>query len=112
MNRFDIGRCHCFYFEVLHNLSTCNPARARKLLVSLSMTLLDGAAHQTVSDVACNSDSEILATLQTVETVESVPTKDIVLTPISFRCFRLVGPDGKDFVAILIFVGLSSGWSP
>ena len=34
-----------------------------------------------------------------------------VLTPISFRCSRLVGP-GKDFVAIWILVGLNNGMSP
>ena len=33
------------------------------------MILLDGAAHQTFFSVACNSDSEILSALQTVETV-------------------------------------------
>ena len=32
------------------------------------MTLLDGAAHQTVFAVAFNSDSEVLAALQTEET--------------------------------------------
>ena len=58
------------------------------------------AAHQTVFSVACSSDSEILAVLQT--------KKDIILTPISFRCTRLVAP-GKGFVAIRISVGLSSG---
>ena len=34
-----------------------------------------------------------------------------IYLPISFRCSRLVGP-GKDFVAIWIPVGLSSGLSP
>ena len=37
--------------------------------------------------------------------------KDIFLTPISFRCSLVVGP-GKDFVAIWIPLGLSSGLSP
>ena len=34
------------------------------------MTMVDGQqAHQTVFSVACNSDSEMLAALRTVETV-------------------------------------------
>ena len=50
-----------------HNLSPCNPPRARKLILSL-MTLLVGQ-HKTVFSVACDSDSETLVALQTVETV-------------------------------------------
>ena len=42
---------------------------------------------------------------RSVETV----TKKIVLTPISFRCFRVIQP-GKNFVAIWIPVALSSGF--
>ena len=66
-------------------------------------------AHQTVFYLSCNSGSEILAALQAVETV--VRTKDIVLTPMSLRCSRLIGL-GMGFVAIWIPVGLSSGLSP
>ena len=43
------------------------------------------------------------------QTVYSI--KIIILTTKSFRCSRVVGPD-KDFVAIWIPVGLSSGLSP
>ena len=73
------------------------------------MTLVDGQHIRQSSSVACNSDFELLAALQAVETV--VRTKDIVLTPISFRYSRLVGPS-KGFVAIWIPVGLTSGLSP
>ena len=57
---------------------------------------------------SCTSDSEILAAHQTVEAV-LVP-KEIVLKRMSSRCSRLVGP-GKDFFAISIPVGSSSGLS-
>ena len=56
-----------------HNLSSCIPPRARKVIVSLLMTLLVGQHMRQVFSVliACinNSDYEILAALQTVETV-------------------------------------------
>ena len=39
MSRFDIGRYH---FKASHNLSSCNAPRARNLIVSFLMTLLDG----------------------------------------------------------------------
>ena len=58
---------------------------------------MDRTAHQTVLSVACNSVSEILEALQTVDKV--VRTQDIVLTPRSFRCSRLVRP-GEGFDAI------------
>ena len=91
-----------------HNLSSCKPLREnRKLFVSLLMTLLVGQHIRQSSLYSCNSDSEMLAALQTVEETLVVP-KDIVSTPISFRCSRLVGL-GKGFVATWISVGLSSG---
>ena len=93
--------------KVSHSWSSCSPPRVRKRFESLLITLLDGAAHQTVFSVAGNSDSEIPAALQTAETVH----KDIVLTPMSFRCSRLVGP-GKGFLAISIPFRLCSGLSP
>ena len=71
------------------------------------MTFGKWAAHQTVFSVACNSDSEILAALQTM-TVKAVVTgvpKVILLAPISFWCCRVVEP-GKDFVAIWIIPDL------
>ena len=73
-----------------------------------------GSTSQTVFfSLTFNSDSEILAALHTVQfeqlKLQFVP-KDIVLTPMSFRYSRLVGP-GKGFVAIWIPVDLSSGWS-
>ena len=37
--------------------------------------------------------------------------EDIVLTPMCFRCCRVVGP-GKDYVPISIPVSLSCGLSP
>ena len=40
----------------------------KKVESVLMTTVGDGAAHQTVFTVACNSDSETLAALQTVET--------------------------------------------
>ena len=64
MNCFDIGRCHSL--KMSHNLSSCNPPRARKIFISLLMTLLDGQHIRQSFYVACinNSDSEILAALQ------------------------------------------------
>ena len=57
MDRFD-GAIAC---KVSHNLFSCNPPRASKLLISLVMTLFVGwAAHQTVLSVGCNPDFEIL----------------------------------------------------
>ena len=58
-----------------------------------------------------NCCTVLAAALQTVETLVLIVPKNIVLTPISFRCSQLVGP-GMDFVAIWIPVGLSSGLSP
>ena len=57
--------------KVSHNLFSCNSPRARKRLAYLLMTLQVGGwgAHQTIFSVACNSNSGILASLQTVETV-------------------------------------------
>ena len=49
---------------------------------------VDWAAHQTIFSVGCNSDSETLASFQTVETVLSYPNEDIVLTPISSDVLR------------------------
>ena len=49
-----------------HNLSSCNPPKTRKLIISFLITSLDGST--TVISVACKSGFEILATLQTVET--------------------------------------------
>ena len=70
------------------------------------------AAHQTVFyDVACNSNSETLAALQTRQYKLQFVPKDIVLTPISFRSSRLVRPS-KGLIAIWIPVGLSSGLPP
>ena len=40
MNRFGIG--DVIIYKFLHYLSSCNPPRAIQLIVSLSMTLLDG----------------------------------------------------------------------
>ena len=79
--------------------------KARKSFESLLITLVDG---QHIRQCSLGLVTEITAAFQTVEAV--VRTKDIVLTPISFRCFRVVEP-GEDFVAIWIPVGLSSGWS-
>ena len=74
---------------------------AQRVVVTYHRTTFDDfvgwTTHHTVSSVACNSDFEKLAALQAVETV--IHTKDIVLTPISFRCSRWVG-SGKGFVAI------------
>ena len=50
-----------------HSFFSCNPPRARNLIVPFLM--IGCAAHEIVFSVACNSDSEILAALQTVETV-------------------------------------------
>ena len=47
---------------------------------------------------------------QSVEAVVVIVPKDMVVTSISFRCPRVIGP-GKDFVAIWIPVGLSSDLS-
>ena len=72
------------------------------------------AAHQTVFSVAC-SLYEVIQTLKhwqhsrySSKNCVPYPNKDIVLTPISFRCSRLVVP-GMSFVAIWILVGLKSG---
>ena len=53
---------------MLHNLSSCNPPRARKLLVSLLM-LVGWTAHQTVFSVDCNSDAEMVAALHAAKNV-------------------------------------------
>ena len=58
--------------------------------------------------VGCKSDSEILASLETVETV--VRTQKHRLEADKFPIFSVGGP-GKDFIAIWIPVGLSSGLS-
>ena len=86
MNRFDIG--DTIARKVSHNLSSCNPPRARKRFASaLLMSLLVEAVPQTVSSLACNSDSEILAALQTVETV--VPTQRYRLDADKFPMFSV-----------------------
>ena len=69
------------------------------------------AAHLTVFSVACNSDSEILAALQTVANTVVVRTQRHRLNTDKFPMFS-VGWRGKDFVAIWIPVGLSSGLAP
>ena len=56
----------------------------------------------------CKSDSEILVSLETVETV--VRTQKHRLEADKFPIFSVGGP-GKDFIAIWIPVGLSSGLS-
>ena len=58
--------------------------------------------------VGCKSDYEILASLETVETV--VRTQKHRLEADKFPIFSVGGP-GKDFIAIWIPVGLSSGLS-
>ena len=58
--------------------------------------------------VGCKSDYEILASLETVETV--VRTQKHRLETDKFPIFSVGGP-GKDFIAIWIPVGLSSGLS-
>ena len=76
-------------------------------VVSLLMALLD-RHHIRQSSLQLVLIVQVLntgSTLDTVETVVRVP-KDIVLTPTSLRCSRLVGP-GEDFVAICIVIGLS-----
>ena len=55
--------------KISHNLSSCNPPKTRKLLVSPVITLFDGQHIRQSFSIACNSDSEILAVLQTEETV-------------------------------------------
>ena len=67
------------------------------------------AAHDTVLSTACNSDYEILAALQTLETIV-VRTQRHRIDAGKFRCSRLVEP-GKGFVAIWIPAGLRSGLS-
>ena len=53
-----------------HNLSSCNAPIARKTLYLVTFDDFGTwAVHQTVFSVACDSDSEILAVLQTVKTV-------------------------------------------
>ena len=54
--------------------------------------------------------SRILFTTTDSRSSSLYPEK-VVLTPISFRCSRVVG-SGKDFVAIWVPGGLSSGLSP
>ena len=104
---FDVGRClDC---KVSRNLSLCNPLIASKTFRITCEDFVGWAAHQTFFSVASISDSDILAALQTVQTV--LRTQSIVLTPMCFRCSRVVEP-GKGFVAIWIPVGLSSGLSP
>ena len=62
-----VGAIAC---NVSHNLSSCNPPIARKRFESHLMTMLDRQQHIRQSfSVACNSDSEIMAALQTVETL-------------------------------------------
>ena len=60
-------------YKMAHDLSSCNPPRARKRFVSLfcDFVLLNDGQHIRQSfSVACYSDSEIiLESLQTVETV-------------------------------------------
>ena len=74
------------------------------------MTLLEEQyIKQSSFSVACNSDFEILAALQIVETV--VCTLSHRLDADKFPMFSVGGP-GKDFVEIWIPVGLSSGLSP
>ena len=51
-----------------HILSSCNHPRARNVIIPFGDSV-GWAAHQTDFYVACNSDSEILTALQTVETV-------------------------------------------
>ena len=58
--------------------------------------------------VGCKSDYEVLASLETVETV--VRTQKHRLEADKFPMFSVGGP-GKDFNAIWIPVGLSSGLS-
>ena len=62
-----VGAIAC---KMLQNLSSCNPPRATKRFVSLLITfLLDGQHTRQLISVTCNSDSEMLGALQTVETV-------------------------------------------
>ena len=51
-----------------HNLSARNLPRARTFCITFD-DFVGWAAHQTVFSVACNSNSYILATLQTVKSV-------------------------------------------
>ena len=63
-----VGAIAC---KVPHNLSSCNSPRARKLLLSLLMTLVDGQHIRQSFLVTCinNSYYEILAALQTEKAV-------------------------------------------
>ena len=61
---------------------------------------------QTILSVACTV-FQILKFIAD-STLQFVP--DMVVTPISFRCSRVVG-SGKDFVAIWIHVGYVAGLS-
>ena len=108
MKIFDIGRCHL----LVKCRITCLRETLRQLrffFESLSITLVNG--QHDIFSVACtgNSDSEMLAALQTVDSV--VRTQTPCRDERSFRCFWLVGR-GKDFVASGIPSGLSSGLSP
>ena len=55
--------------KMSHSLSSCYPPRAGKNFGDTFDDFGGWAAHQTVFSVTFNSDSEILAALQTVETV-------------------------------------------
>ena len=59
--------------KVSHNLSSFNPPIARKNPPITFDDLVEWAAHQTVPSVSCNSDYEIPAALQAVETVVRTP---------------------------------------
>ena len=97
--------------KVSHNLSSCYPPRARKLLVLLLTILLHsmGSTSDSLLSVACNSDSEIRASYHSRQQKLSIP-EDIVLTPINFRCSRLLVGPGKVIARFLSRSGFLLVW--
>ena len=65
MNRFDICSVPLLVKCRITCLCVTLRERARKRFESFLMAWLDGAARQAVFSVDCNSDSEMLTTLQT-----------------------------------------------
>ena len=70
------------------------------------------AAHQTVFWQPVSNTGTTPDSINYYYLLQFVPKETIVFTPIRFRCSWVVVGSGKDFVAISIPVGLSSGSPP
>ena len=105
-----VGRIPC---KVSHNLSSCKPPIARKTFWITLLLFYDfggWTAHQTVFSVACNSDSEIQCWQHSTVVDSGLYPKTSSRRRYVSEVAGVVGPC-KDFVAIWIPVGLSSGLS-